>query len=41
MLRSAALVAGKDLRIEARSKVALGQIAPFGLTILDLVCLCH
>jgi heme exporter protein B len=30
MLREALLVAGKDLRIEARSRVALQQILPFG-----------
>ena len=30
MWRDAALVAGKDLRIEARSRVALSQVAPFG-----------
>ena len=36
MWRDAALVAGKDLRIEARSRVALSQVAPFGL--VALVC---
>lgn len=36
MLRSAALVAGKDLRIEARSRVATNQIAPFALLVLVL-----
>lgn len=34
MFRDAVLVAGKDLRIERRTKVAIGQIAPFALTIL-------
>jgi hypothetical protein len=28
--RDALLIAGKDLRIERRSKVALQQIVPFG-----------
>jgi heme exporter protein B len=36
MWRDAALVAGKDLRIEARSRVALWQILPFGLLALVL-----
>ncbi|MFN8039941.1 MAG: heme exporter protein CcmB [Acidimicrobiales bacterium] len=36
MLRDAALVAGKDLRLEARSRVALNQIAPFALLVLVL-----
>jgi heme exporter protein B len=36
MWRDAALVAGKDLRIEARSKVALSQVAPFGVVALGL-----
>lgn len=36
MLRDAALVAGKDLRIERRTKVGIGQIVPFALTILIL-----
>jgi heme exporter protein B len=31
MWRDALLVAGKDLRIEARSRVALWQVLPFGL----------
>ena len=30
------LVAGKDLRIEARSKVTIQQIVPFGLIVLLL-----
>lgn len=34
--REAALVAAKDLRIEARARVALGQILPFGLIVLLL-----
>jgi heme exporter protein B len=34
--REAALVAGKDLRIEARSRVAFGQILPFGLIVVLL-----
>lgn len=34
MWRDAALVAGKDLRVEARSRVALGQVAPFALLVL-------
>ena len=34
--REAALVAGKDLRIEARARVALGQILPFGLIVILL-----
>ena len=36
MLRDAALIAGKDLRTEWRSKVTLGQLAPFGLLVLIL-----
>ncbi len=36
MWRDAALVAGKDLRIEARSRVALSQVAPFGAVALVL-----
>lgn len=36
MWRDAALVAGKDLRIEARSRVATNQIAPFGVLVLVL-----
>ena len=34
MLRAAALVAGKDLRIEARSRVATNQVVPFAFCIL-------
>lgn len=34
--REAALVAGKDLRIEARARVALGQILPFGMIVILL-----
>ena len=34
MLRAAALVAGKDLRIEARSRVATNQVIPFAFAIL-------
>lgn len=36
MLRDAALVAGKDLRIEARSRVTLNQIGPFAVLVLVL-----
>ncbi|HZQ29256.1 MAG TPA: heme exporter protein CcmB [Acidimicrobiales bacterium] len=36
MLRDAALVAGKDLRIEARSRVASNQVAPFAVLVLLL-----
>ena len=36
MWREAGLVAGKDLRIELRSRVALQQIAAFGLIVLLL-----
>ncbi|HEX2850312.1 MAG TPA: heme exporter protein CcmB [Acidimicrobiales bacterium] len=36
MLRDAALVAGKDLRVEARSRVALNQVAPFAILVLVL-----
>jgi heme exporter protein B len=36
MWRDAVLVAGKDLRIEARARVALGQVAPFGVVALVL-----
>ncbi|MBM3673629.1 MAG: hypothetical protein FJW88_01555 [Actinobacteria bacterium] len=34
--REALLVAGKDLRIEARSRVALAQILPFGIVVVLL-----
>jgi heme exporter protein B len=34
--RDAALVAGKDLRIELRSRVTMNQVAPFALLILVL-----
>src|SRR5436305_14418310 len=34
MWRDAVLVAGKDLRIEGRSRVATNQIAPFALLVL-------
>lgn len=34
MWREALLVAGKDLRIEARSRVALSQVVPFGIVAL-------
>jgi heme exporter protein B len=37
MLREAALVAGKDLRIEARSRVGLWQVVPFAVLVLVLV----
>jgi hypothetical protein len=36
MLRDAWLVAGKDLRIEARARVATNQILPFALLVLVL-----
>ncbi len=36
MFRDAALIAGKDLRIEARSRVATNQIAPFAVLVLIL-----
>jgi heme exporter protein B len=36
MWRDAAVVAGKDLRIEARSRVATNQVAPFALVVLVL-----
>ncbi len=36
MWRDAALVAGKDLRIEARSRVATNQVVPFAFLILVL-----
>lgn len=36
MWRDAALVAGKDLRIELRSRVATNQIAPFAFLVLIL-----
>ena len=34
--RETALVAGKDLRIEARSRVTLYQVLPFGLIVVLL-----
>lgn len=36
MLRDALLIAGKDLRLELRTRVALGQVAPFALLVLVL-----
>lgn len=36
MWRDAALVAGKDLRIEARSRVGINQVIPFALLVLIL-----
>ncbi|MHB8330105.1 MAG: heme exporter protein CcmB [Acidimicrobiales bacterium] len=36
MWREALLVAGKDLRIEARSRVVLNQVAPFAVLVLVL-----
>jgi heme exporter protein B len=36
MLHDAALVAGKDLRIEARSRVTTNQVAPFAVLVLVL-----
>jgi heme exporter protein B len=36
VFRDAALVAGKDLRVEARSRVSLNQVAPFALLMLFL-----
>lgn len=36
MWRDAALVAGKDLRIELRSRVALAEVLPFALVLLVL-----
>lgn len=36
MFRDAALVAGKDLRLEARSRVALNQVLPFAILVLVL-----
>lgn len=36
MFRDAALVAGKDLRLEVRSRVATNQVAPFALLVLML-----
>lgn len=36
MWRDALLVAGKDLRIEARSRVATNQVAPYALIVLVL-----
>ena len=34
MLRDAALIAGKDLRLEVRSRIALNQVAPLALLFL-------
>lgn len=36
MWRDAVLVAGKDLRVELRSRVALAEVAPFALVVLVL-----
>jgi heme exporter protein B len=36
VFRDALLVAGKDLRVEARSRVAINQVAPFALLVLVL-----
>ena len=38
MLRDARLIAGKDLRIELRSRVVTTQVLPFGLMVLFLLC---
>ncbi len=37
MWRDALLVAGKDLRVETRSRVAIGQVGPFAVVVLILV----
>ena len=37
MWHDAALVAGKDLRIEARSRVGLWQVVPFAVLVLVLL----
>ena len=34
MLHDAAVVAGKDLRLEARARVSLNQVTPFALLVL-------
>lgn len=39
MWRDALLVAGKDLRIEARSRVVVNQVAPFAVLVLVLFAL--
>jgi heme exporter protein B len=39
MWRDGVLVAGKDLRIEARSRVVLNQVVPFSLVVLVLFAL--
>ncbi len=39
MWRDALLVAGKDLRIEMRSRVVLNQVVPFGVLVLVLFAL--
>lgn len=36
MWRDASLIAGRDLRVEARSRVTLNQVAPFALLVLIL-----
>lgn len=36
MIGDIGLIAGKDLRIEARSRIAVGQIAPFAIMVLVL-----
>ena len=36
MLRDAALIAGKDLRLELRSRVGSGQVVPFAVLVLVL-----
>ena len=36
MWRDALLVAGKDLRVEVRTRVGLGQVAPFAVLVLVL-----
>ena len=36
MWREAALVAGKDLRVELRSRVVLNQVVPFSVVVLLL-----
>jgi len=36
VFRDAAIIAGKDLRLEARSRVVISQVAPFALLVLVL-----
>ena len=39
VFRDATLLAGKDLRLEAKSRVGLAQVLPFGVLVLVVMAL--